>query len=77
VLASRFQENLHKLVVLCKGHCGDKIIIILITPPPVHYDSWLKYQVDRYGDKATGKLERALDLLSRCAKALKLPCLIM
>eukprot|EP00558_Chaetoceros_sp_UNC1202_P001618 CAMPEP_0197254272 /NCGR_PEP_ID=MMETSP1429-20130617/68039_1 /TAXON_ID=49237 /ORGANISM="Chaetoceros sp., Strain UNC1202" /LENGTH=313 /DNA_ID=CAMNT_0042717213 /DNA_START=54 /DNA_END=995 /DNA_ORIENTATION=- len=78
----QFKKNLQKLVSLCRKHYGRKVRIILITPPPVHHDSRLKYQIERYGNKATGKLERTLDLSSEYAAAVEavatdflLPCL--
>jgi len=67
----RFQANLKALVKLCRERFGDKVRIIFITPPPVHHGSRLKYQVQRYGDKATGDLERNLDLASQYAKAVE------
>ena len=67
----RFQANLKDLVKLCRERFGDKVRIIFITPPPVHHDSRLKFQVERYGDKASGELERNLDLASQYAKAVE------
>jgi lysophospholipase L1-like esterase len=78
----RFKTNLKDLVDLCRQNFGDRVRIIFITPPPVHHASRLKYQVQRYGDKATGDLERNLDLASQytdavveTAKELDYPCL--
>jgi lysophospholipase L1-like esterase len=65
----RFQSNLSKLVHLCQERFGKEIRIIFITPPPVHHSSRLRYQVERYGDKASGDLERNLDLASKYADA--------
>ena len=82
VPVSRFKTNLKSLVQLCKENFGNQVRIIFITPPPVHHESRLKYQVDRYGDKATGDLERNMDLASQyavavedVAKELQYPCL--
>lgn len=56
--------------------------ILLIAPPPVHHEQRLAYQKLRFGDKATGVLERTLEQTGRYAKAcvevaasLQLPCL--
>ena len=56
----------------------------MITPPPVHHDQRFEYQKQRYGDKATGILERTLDSAEKYADACKtvasqldVPCLNM
>lgn len=56
--------------------------MMLITPPPVHHGQRLEYQKQRYGDKATGKLERTLETTGLYAEACKsvaqelnIPCL--
>jgi isoamyl acetate esterase len=56
--------------------------IILITPPPVQHEQRLVYQKQRYGDKATGVLERTLENAGKyantckdVARELKIPCL--
>lgn len=56
--------------------------ILLITPPPVAHEQRFAYQKLRYGDKATGVLERTLENSGKYAEAcqavateLKLPCL--
>lgn len=69
VPVEKFRSNLKTLVSLCREYFGKRVRIILITPPPVHHASRLKYQVKRYGDKATGILERNMDLASKYADA--------
>ena len=44
-----------------------KAKILLVTPPPVHGPQRLQYQRQRYGDRATGVLERTLDVTSKYA----------
>ncbi len=65
----RFKANLKSIVDLCRKNFGESLRIILITPPPVHHESRLKFQKDRWGDKATGELERNMDLASKYAAA--------
>lgn len=45
--------------------------IILISPPPVCHEGRLKYQKNKYKDKATGVLERTLELSGQYAAAVK------
>mmetsp|Transcript_18582 Transcript_18582/g.21384 ORF Transcript_18582/g.21384 Transcript_18582/m.21384 type:complete len:316 (+) Transcript_18582:57-1004(+) len=79
----RFQENLRKILSACRDNFGSKVRLILITPPPVHHKSRLKFQLEKFGpEKATGELERNLDLSSQYATAvndisdeLNIPCL--
>ncbi len=79
----RFEMNLKNIVKICKRAYGDEVKIIFIAPPPVHHDSRLKFQVERWGaEKATGKLERTLELsgqyasiVEKVAVELKYPCL--
>ncbi len=79
----QFQSNLKQIVQLCKEHYGNDIRIVFITPPPVCHKKRLQYQIDRYGsDKATGELERTLELsgnyanaVEEVAKELNYPCL--
>lgn len=77
-----FKSNLRTLVSMCQDSFGEKVRIIFVTPPPVHHESRLKFQVERYGDQATGDLERNLELSSQysiavedVANELKCPCL--
>lgn len=78
----RFKSNLQKLLDLCKLHFGNEVSIVMIGCPPVHHEQRLKYQAERYGSDATGKLERSLELSERYSLAAEqvasenqLPCL--
>ena len=78
-----YRDNLRTLIDRVKSkypQCDNNIL--LITPPPVVHEQRLSYQVERYGDKATGVLERTLDNTAMYAQAcrsvaedMKLPCL--
>lgn len=63
----RFASNLHKILSLCRKYYGQNTRIIIISPPPVHHEQRLKYQLQRYGEHATGKLERTLELSGKYA----------
>ncbi|GAX25392.1 hypothetical protein FisN_5Lh490 [Fistulifera solaris] len=61
-------------------HCGNNILFI--TPPPVVHEQRFQWQKEKYGDKATGVLERTLENAGKYAEACKkvaaevgLPCL--
>ena len=70
VPVERFKLNLKKIIQLSREHFGAKVRIILITPPPVDHKMRLEYQITRYGkDKATGELERTLELSGIYASA--------
>ena len=76
-----YTNNLQTMIQLCQTHYP-KAKIILITPPPVHHSQRLLFQKQRYGDKATGVLERTLENTSKyatacrnVAKEFELPCL--
>jgi|Transcript_24348 lysophospholipase L1-like esterase len=78
----RYSSNLAEIVSACRQELGADVKVVMICPPPVHHDSRLKYQIERYGDKATGDLERTLELSGQYAAAAKivatdldLPCL--
>ena len=79
----RFQRNLAEIVTLCRQKLSPNVRIIFISPPPVHHESRLLYQIQRYGaEKATGELERTLELsglyadaVCSVAKEFQLPCL--
>lgn len=78
-----FESNLEKIANLCKLNYGENVRIVFITPPPVHHESRLEFQIRRWGkDKATGELERNMELSSqyassvvKVAKELNYPCL--
>lgn len=82
VPVERYKSNIKEIASLTRTNFGDDVKIILIAPPPVCHDGRLKFQKDKYKDKATGKLERTLELSGQYAKAmtevakeLELPCL--
>mmetsp|Transcript_10127 Transcript_10127/g.15082 ORF Transcript_10127/g.15082 Transcript_10127/m.15082 type:complete len:263 (+) Transcript_10127:109-897(+) len=58
----KYKENLKQIVSVIRHECGDAVKIIIIGPPPIHHEARLRYQVERYGEKATGKLERTCGL---------------
>jgi len=43
--------------------------IVLVAPPPVHHAMRFKFQKDRYGEKATGRLQRRDDTTGEYAAA--------
>lgn len=79
-----YQANLKELIKRVQRHyphCGGTNIM-LVTPPPVQHEQRLQFQKKRYGEKATGVLERTLDNTGRYAHACQtvaletgLPCL--
>ncbi|KAL7492285.1 hypothetical protein ACHAWT_001456 [Skeletonema menzelii] len=78
----RYKSNIKEMASLARNNFGEDVSIIFIAPPPVCHDGRLKFQKDKYKDKATGKLERTLELSGKYAKAmtevakeLNLPCL--
>ena len=79
---SRFELNLKEIVSKCQMHYGQSVKFIFITPPPVCHQSRLEFQIKKFKEKATGELERTLQLsgayanvVERVAKELKVPCL--
>jgi lysophospholipase L1-like esterase len=66
-----YKNNIRQIVNLAKTHFGVDVQIILMTPPPVCHEGRLKFQKERYKDKATGVLERSLELSGKYAKALE------
>lgn len=67
VSLQEYNSNLKKLIQIVRKTCPESKIL-LITPPPVHHESRLRYQIERYGDKATGKLERNIELSGSYAR---------
>jgi isoamyl acetate esterase len=60
-------SNLQQMVNLTKeSYPYSKIL--LITPPPVHHEQRLEFQKQRYGEKATGVLERTLENTGKYAE---------
>lgn len=64
----KFSQNLEALISLCSQHYPTAKIVILSAPPVVHAQR-LEYQRIRYGDQATGELERTLEGAERYAAA--------
>ena len=64
-----YKSNIRNIVSLAKASFGDDVSIILITPPPVCSEGRLRFQKERYKEKATGVLERTLELSGKYAKA--------
>lgn len=82
VPVERYKSNIKEIASLARKNLSEDVSIILIAPPPVCHDARLKFQKEKYKDKATGKLERTLELSGQYAKAmtevakeLELPCL--
>jgi len=65
----QFRSNLRKIVWLCYKNYGKRVHILLISPPPVHHSSRLRYQIEKFGKAATGKLERNMKLSETYADA--------
>lgn len=65
-----YKSNIRQIVSLVKAHFGVGVHIVLITPPPVCHEGRLRFQMERYGDKATGVAERTLELSGQYSKAL-------
>ena len=56
-----YKRNIEQIVVKAgESYPGAKVLII--SPPPVHPEQRLAYQKKRYGDKATGVLERTSEI---------------
>ena len=64
-----YMSNLKKIVGLVRENLGEEVSVVLISPPPVCHEGRLRFQRERYGDKATGKLERTLELSGKYARA--------
>lgn len=65
-----YQENLKKIAAKTQESYPESQILF-ITPPPVHHAQRLQFQKERYGDKATGVLERTLESAGIYAQACK------
>eukprot|EP00545_Synedropsis_sp_CCMP1620_P003369 CAMPEP_0119007238 /NCGR_PEP_ID=MMETSP1176-20130426/2877_1 /TAXON_ID=265551 /ORGANISM="Synedropsis recta cf, Strain CCMP1620" /LENGTH=269 /DNA_ID=CAMNT_0006959351 /DNA_START=128 /DNA_END=937 /DNA_ORIENTATION=- len=64
-----FKSNIEQLIGKCRDHYGKDVAIIIVAAPPVVHEQRLAYQKERYGDKATGELERTLETSERYAQA--------
>ncbi len=63
-----YEANMRDIVALTRSNFGEDVGIILISPPPVCHDGRLRFQREAYGDGATGKLERTLELSGAYAR---------
>ena len=64
-----FKQNLATLVALCEEHYGKDVSVIIVTAPPVVHHQRLAFQKERFGVKATGELERNMELSQQYAEA--------
>lgn len=64
-----YKNNIRQIIALAKTNFGSDVSIILMTPPPICSEGRLKFQKERYKEKATGVLERTLELSCKYAKA--------
>jgi isoamyl acetate esterase len=63
-----YADNLKSMITQIQQRSkGTKIL--LVTPPPVHHEQRLQYQKQRFGNKATGVLERKSDVTAQYADA--------
>ena len=65
---SEYKTNIEKMVDKVKESYPNANILIM-APPPVHPEQRLAYQKKRYGDKATGILERTSEIAGMYAEA--------
>lgn len=66
-----YKSNIKDIVSLTRSNFGEDVKIILVTPPPVCHHGRLRFQKERYKDKATGKLERTLELSGKYARGVQ------
>lgn len=62
-----YKENLRKMVHHIK-ECSNKVLVVLITPPPIDEDGRFKYARSLYGDKAMKLPERTNEVTGLYAK---------
>jgi lysophospholipase L1-like esterase len=65
-----YTDNLKTLIQQCQKHY-QHAKILMIGPPPVYHEQRIAFQKQRYGDKATGVLERTLKNTGLYAEACK------
>mmetsp|Transcript_25253 Transcript_25253/g.35610 ORF Transcript_25253/g.35610 Transcript_25253/m.35610 type:complete len:268 (+) Transcript_25253:145-948(+) len=77
----KFKSNLEELVNLTRQRYSDASIL-MVGCPPVHHEQRIEFQKAKYGDKATGELERNMELSQKyaqtaedVAQGLNIPCL--
>lgn len=66
-----YKSNIKEIVTLIRSNFGQDVNIIIISPPPVCHDGRLKFQKERYKEKATGQLERTLELSGQYSAGMK------
>ena len=64
----KYQSNLKEIVSLTRSNFGQDVKIIMISPPPVCHEGRLRFQKSQYKEKATGELERTLELSGEYAQ---------
>ncbi|KAL8118351.1 GDSL esterase/lipase At5g62930 isoform X2 [Apium graveolens] len=67
VPVEEYKENLRKIVHHIK-ECSNKVLVLLITPPPIDEDGRFKYARSLYGDKAMKLPERTNEVTGLYAK---------
>ena len=60
--------NMERLIELAEEHHGKDVAIVVVSAPPVVHQQRLEFQVAKYKEKATGKLERNLTLSNKYAE---------
>ncbi|KAL3781567.1 hypothetical protein ACHAW5_002576 [Stephanodiscus triporus] len=63
-----YESNLGEIISLARSNFGEDVGIILISPPPVCHEGRLRFQREAYGEGATGKLERTIELSGKYAR---------
>jgi isoamyl acetate esterase len=63
-----YADNLKRMITQIQ-QSASRPKILLVTPPTVHHEQRLQYQKQRFGDKATGVLERRNDVTAQYADA--------
>lgn len=63
-----YAKNLQELVSRVQERYQNPRLL-LVTPPPLDHEQRLAFQVERYGDQATGVLERTTENTERYAQA--------
>lgn len=64
-----FKQNLETMIGLCEDNYGKDVAIVVISAPPVVHEQRFVWQKERWGDKATGLLERNMEISQLYAKA--------
>lgn len=64
-----YRANIRDIIALTRSNFGEGVNIILISPPPVCHEGRLRFQKERYKEKATGQLERTLELSGKYAES--------